>query len=533
MHKTAVAYAVGKLLQVLGLILFVPLLISLYDHHDKRILEIFSQAEVSGFLAAIFTALFFGFFFATAFREGKNLQGAKEGFAIVAIGWVALTFISCIPLSLYLISHPQPGNSGLIFPSFTDAFFEIMSGFTTTGASILSNVEILPDSLLFLRALTHWLGGMGIITLAIAIFPAMGVSGYQMFKSEVAGPTKEKLQPRLTQTASILWGVYVLLTLIQVIFLLAAGMNMLDAICHSFATLATGGFSNKNSSIAAYDSPLIDWIIIIFMYIGGVNFILHFRALRGDAGSYFRNAEFKFHLIIVVLAVLVSTGVLYFGGYAPVIEAQEVFRWNAGSNEDFQKYYVEQSTKLGTFESTLRTAAFQVVSIGTTTGFATADYDLWPDFLRVVLVVMMFFGACAGSTSGGVKLVRILVLGKTVSNELKKMVQPRLVSLIKLDDEVLAEHKVISIAGFFVLFIGLFVTAGSLMTIFIPDIITAYTATIACMSNVGPGLGAVGSVGNYSGIPLTGKWVLAACMLLGRLEIFTVLILLRPKTWKK
>lgn len=533
MHKTAVAYAVGKLLQVLGLVLFVPLVISIFEHFDKSFVQIFSQPEVVGYLLAIFLSLFFGFFFATAFREGRNLQGAKEGFAVVAIGWVALTFISCIPLTLYLMQFPQPGESGSLFMSFTDAFFEIMSGFTTTGASILTDIEILPDSLLFLRALTHWLGGMGIITLAIAIFPAMGVSGYQMFRSEVAGPTKEKLQPRLTQTASILWGVYVLLTLIQIIFLLAAGMNLLDAVCHSFATLATGGFSNKNSSIAAYDSPLIEWIIIVFMYIGGVNFVLHFKALRGDVASYFRNAEYKFHLIIVASVVLISAGVLHFGGYTPVKEAQKVFRWEPANDDDFQKYYDSQSVKLETIESTLRTAAFQVISVGTTTGFATADYDLWPDILRVLLVIMMFFGACAGSTSGGIKIVRILILGKVVLYELRKMVQPSLISVIKLDDEVMGDDKIISIAGFFILFMGLFVAAGTLMTIFIPDIITAYTATVACMSNVGPGLGAVGSVGNYSAIPIPGKWILAVCMLMGRLEIFTVLILLRPKTWKK
>jgi trk system potassium uptake protein TrkH len=408
-----------------------------------------------------------------------------------------------------------------------------MSGFTTTGASILNNIEVLPKSLLFLRALTHWLGGMGIITLAIAIFPAMGVSGYQMFRSEVAGPNKEKLQPRLTQTASILWGVYALLTLVQVICLLAAGMNLLDSVCHSFATLATGGFSNKNASIAAYNSPLVDWIIIIFMYIGGVNFVLHFKALRGDAGSYFRNSEFKLHLAIVLLVVITAAGVLYFKGLAPAEEAQKVFRWNILNQEEFQDYYDSQSAKLDNLESAIRTAAFQVISIGTTTGLAPADYDLWPDFLRVLLVVMMFFGACAGSTSGGIKLVRILVLVKVVFNELKKLAQPRLISQVKLDAEILDDDKVINIAGFFVLFIGLFVTAGTLMTIFIPDITTAYSATVACMSNVGPGLGAVGSVGNYSGVPALGKWILSGCMLMGRLEIFTVLILLRPKTWKK
>jgi len=249
--------------------------------------------------------------------------------------------------------------------------------------------------------------------------------------------------------------------------------------------------------------------------------------------SYFRNSEYKFHLGIVLFVVLMATGVLYFNGFAPLNEAKEVYRWEKMSGDDFQEHYDEQSQKFSTVESSIRTAAFQVVSIGTTTGFATADYDLWPNLLRVCFVILMFFGACAGSTSGGIKLVRILVLGKVVFNELKKMVQPRLVSQVRLDNEVMDENKVINIAGFFVLFIGLFVAAGTLLTIFIPDIITSYTATIACMSNVGPGLAAVGSVGNYSEVPDAGKWILSICMLMGRLEIFTVLILLRAKTWRK
>ncbi|MEE8405377.1 MAG: potassium transporter TrkG, partial [candidate division Zixibacteria bacterium] len=250
MHKSAVAYAIGKLMQVMGLVLLVPLAIAIYDRTGKSSTAIFSHPEVIGFMIAIMAALLTGSACVYIFRKGKELQGVKEGFAVVAIGWVALTFISSIPMTLYFLSLPVANGSGF-FEAFTNGFFEIMSGFTTTGATILTDIEAVPDSLLFLRALTQWLGGMGIITLAIAIFPAMGVSGYQMFRSEVPGPTKEKLQPRLAQTVSVLWGVYVLLSVLETLLLMVGDMSLFDAVCHTFSTMATGGFSTRNDSIAA------------------------------------------------------------------------------------------------------------------------------------------------------------------------------------------------------------------------------------------------------------------------------------------
>lgn len=533
MHKTAVAYAVGKILQLMGLVLFVPLAISIYEHRGGRIASIFTQPEIQGFIVGIFAALFFGFFFATAFREGKNLQGVKEGFAVVTIGWIALTFIGSIPLTLYLVSQQMTFGFSEIFTSFTNAFFEIMSGFTTTGATIFADIESLPDSLLFLRALSHWLGGIGIITLAIAIFPAMGVTGYQMFKSEITGPTKEKLQPRLAQTASILWGVYILFTFVETALLFAAGMNLFDAVCHSFSTMATGGFSNKNDSIAAYNSPLIEWIIIVFMFLAGINFLLHFRALRGDFKQMVSDSQLRFYVRIVFISIVAFTGFLLFDGFSSLQENEGRFRQTPFTSEEFSSHYIQEKESIKGFEPSLRAAAFTVLSITTTTGFVTTDFDLWSDSLRMWLVVLMFFGGCAGSTSGGMKMIRILLSAKTAFHELRKLAQPRLVSPVKLADQVVGESLIINIFSFVIFFLGLFIVSGLLLTIFIPDVETAFSASIATISNIGPGLAGVGAIENYGWMPIPAKWILIVSMLLGRLEIFTILILLRPKTWEK
>lgn len=531
MHKSAVAYAVGKLLQILGLVLIVPLAIALYDYRAESIGDMIGEAEVTGFIIAILFSLLVGTFFALVYRQGKNLQGVKEGFAVVAVGWIALTFISCVPLTLYFIG--QNGSWSGWFTSFTDAFFEIMSGFTTTGASILTDIESVPNSLLFLRSLTQWLGGMGIITLAIAIFPAMGVSAYQMFRSEVPGPTKEKLQPRLTQTASVLWGVYVMLSLLEVILLLASGMGLFDAVCHTFATMATGGFSTKNASIAAYHSPLIEWVIIIFMFLAGVNFLVHFRVFRGDFKVLKFDPEFKFYAGTVFVGIVLFTAVLYFGGLAPMDTAADNFRNNPQSTADFALHYYEQEESLSSFGATLRAASFQVVGIVTTTGFVSCDFDLWVDFLRVGLVLLMFFGGCAGSTGGGIKMIRIMVIAKTAFIELRKTAQPRLVAPVKIANEVIDDSRITNITAFVIFFLGLFILCGILLTLFVPDIETAFSASIAAIGNIGPGLSGVGAIENYGWMPNPAKWILIVSMLLGRLEIFTILILLRAKTWKK
>ncbi len=532
MHKAAVGYAIGKLMQIMGLFLLVPLALAIYDNFGLPLDELVWHSEVFGFWLAILVAILVGTQMVVAFRAGRDLQGVKEGYAIVTIGWMSLTLISSIPLLGHFISLDPNGWSNF-FLHFTDAFFEIMSGFTTTGATILTDIESAPRSILFLRALTHWLGGMGIITLAIVVFPAMGVFGYQMFRGEVPGPTKERLYPRLAQTASVLWGVYLLLTAAETVLLMAGGMNLFDAVCHTFATMATGGFSTQNSSVAAYQSDFIEWVITIFMYFAGINFLLHFRALRGDFGSMMRNREFIFYTSVIAVTIVVMTSVLYFNGPTTLEHASESYRPQPMTTEEFAEHYAAESQKVETLYGSFRAASFQTLAIVTTTGFATADFDLWPDFLRFVLVLLMFFGGCAGSTGGGMKMIRVMMIWKIAYNELRKITQPRLVSLVKVGDEAIDDRRIANVVSFVVLFVGLFVIVAGLMLLFVPDMTTAVTCSIATIGNIGPGLGGVGATENYGWIPLPGKWILILSMLLGRLEIFTVLIVLRPAVWRR
>ncbi|MFH1373118.1 MAG: TrkH family potassium uptake protein [bacterium] len=532
MHKTAVGYAIGKLMQVMGATLVAPLGIALYDNWSLELSELLSLPDIVGFVLAILASLFIGTLLVLICRGGRNLQGIREGYAIVTIGWFALTFLASIPMFLYFVSQRDSSAAGLML-SFTDAYFEIMSGFTTTGASILNDIEALPRSLLFLRSMTHWLGGMGIITLAIVIFPAMGVSGYQMFRGEVPGPTKDRLRPRLAQTVSILWGVYLLLSAAETVLLLVGGMNLFDAVCHTFATMATGGFSTRNASIAAYNSDFIQWVIIVFMYFAGINFLLHFRALRGDLHSLVKNKEFAFYTSVIVITIVVITCVLSINGLAPEDEAATHFRAETMTTEEFHAHYTEQSWEIEGFYNTLRTASFQTLAIVTTTGFVTADFDMWPDFLRFLLVLLMFFGGCAGSTGGGIKMIRIMIVGRVAFNELRKLTQPRLVAPVKIGDQTIDDPRIINVVAFFILFVVLFLVTALLMTLFVPDLTTALACSAATIANIGPGLAGIGAVENYGWIPVPGKWILVFSMLLGRLEIFTVLIVLRPAVWRK
>ncbi len=532
MHKTAVGYAIGKLMQVMGAVLLVPLGIAIYDNLSMPLLQLAFVPEVFGFWLAIIWTLLVGTFLVVGFKGGRHLQGIKEGYAIVSIGWLSLTFVGAIPLFIYFLSISGGGWTSF-FQSYTDAFFEIMSGFTTTGASILTDVEAMPRSILFLRSLTHWLGGMGIITLAIAIFPAMGVSGYQMFRGEVPGPTKERLQPRLAQTASILWGVYLLLTAAETVLLMVGGMNLFDAVCHTFATMATGGFSTMNASVAAYQSDFIEWVIILFMYFAGINFLLHFRALRGDLNSLVKNKEFIFYTGVILATIIIVTSVLYINGLAPIEQAAENYRADPMTTEEFAEHYHQQQGQIETFYGTVKVAAFQALSIVTTTGFATADFDLWPNFLRILRVLLMFFGGCAGSTGGGMKMIRIMMIGKVALNELRKLTQPRLVRPVKIGDQAVDDKRVINVVSFGALFVGLFILTSLLMTLFVPDLTTAISCSIATIGNIGPGLAGIGATENYAWIPMPGKWLLVISMLLGRLEIFTVLIIFRASVWRK
>ncbi|NOY05230.1 MAG: TrkH family potassium uptake protein [Chlorobi bacterium] len=532
MHKRTVLYGIARLLQVMGLVMLIPTVIAWLDYPQLEPMEILLSPEFSGFWIAIVAALSMGTLLAVIFRKARFHQTVREGFAIVTLGWIVLTFFGCLPFFIYFLEQGGDYSPGGIGYAFTNAFFEIMSGFTTTGATILTNIEAIPRGLLFWRSLTHWLGGMGIVTLALAIFPVLGVSGYHMFKGEVPGPTTERLQPRLAETASVLWGVYIVLSLAETILLMLGGLDWFEALCHTFGTMATGGFSTRNASIGYYQSDFVHWVIIVFMFLAGVNFLLHFNFLRGKYRVFAIDREFRFYALIIGVAIGIGTLVLYTEGLPSTDVSRLSYRHDPPAAEEFARHVEREADKVAGLYGSFKQAAFQVVSITTTTGYGTADFDTWPTTLRLMLIVLMFFGGCAGSTGGGIKMVRVLVIMKAAFREIIRMARPRIIRPIKIGRNALEEDRVSNIVTFFILFVGLFVVSSLVMTAFVPDLVTAFSAVIACLANIGPGLAGVGSIENYNWIPPGGKWLLIVNMLLGRLEIFTVLIILRPSVWK-
>jgi trk system potassium uptake protein TrkH len=425
------------------------------------------------------------------FFPSKDPIGHKEGFAIAALGWILAAGFGALP---FLFAGT--------FPSFIDAYFESMSGFTTTGATVLVPIEGNPYAILFWRDFIQWLGGMGIIVLVVAILPALGTGGMQLFKSEVPGPEPDRLKPRIKETAKLLWGVYLLFSVLQVACLYFTGMSLVDALTHMFGTMPTGGFTPKNLSVGAYDNPIFENIIILFMFIAGANFTLHYKALHGNLKSLFKDREFLFYSGVILFSILAIATELRLYIYNSIFTA-------------------------------LRYASFQVVSIATTTGFVTADYDVWPAFSKSVLLVLMFIGGCAGSTGGAIKNIRVLLLMKQAYREFRKLIHPQAVSPIRLGDKVISEGVMRNITGFFFLYIFIFVISSFIMTILGLDIVSAMGSVAATLGNVGPGLGLVGPVQTYAFIPPLGKIVLTICMLLGRLEIYTVLVLVVPEFWRK
>ena len=415
----------------------------------------------------------------------------RDGYLIVTLGWVASSVVGTFP---YLI-HGS-------IPSFTDAFFETMSGFTTTGASILKDIEAVPPGLLYWRSMTHWLGGMGIIVLSLAILPILGIGGMQLFQAEVAGPSKDKIHPRVTETAKRLWGIYLVLTIAEVILLLFGKMNLLDAICHSFGTLATGGFSTKNLSVAYYNSSYIEYVIIIFMFLSGTNFTLHYLALKGKPLNYFKDDEFRFYLIFLLL--IVTSAALYL-----IIHNSQ------------------------TTESAFRDSAFSIISILSSTGFVTVNYESWAKFFPEIFLILLLMGACAGSTSGGVKIIRYELLIKNSLNELKKLIHPKAVIPARHNGRAVSNEIISKIAAFVMLYMIIFLVASVLLSIVGLDLSSSMGAVAACLANIGPGLGTTGPSTNYSNVPDLGKWVLSIVMLLGRLELFTIIVLFSPSFWKK
>ncbi|NTW24929.1 MAG: TrkH family potassium uptake protein, partial [Lentimicrobium sp.] len=384
--------------------------------------------------------------------------------------------------------------------SYTDAFFETMSGFTTTGASIFTDIESIPKGILFWRSLTHWIGGMGIIVLSLAVLPVLGIGGMQLFMAEVPGITPDKLHPRITQTAQRLWGIYVLLTFVLTLLLMLGGMNLFDALCHAFGTMATGGFGTKNDSVAGF-SPYIQYVIIIFMFLAGVNFTLHYFALKGKFKKIITNEELRNYFYVVIIATAIIASALY------IIQGQPA-------------------------EKSFRDSLFQVVSIVTTTGFVSTDYLLWPFFAWFLIFLLMFTGGCAGSTGGGIKMVRILLLFKNSLLELKRLIHPLAIIPVRLNGKSVPQNIIFNVLAFFLIYIIIFAFGSLALTFLGLEFESAVGATAACLGNIGPGLGIVGPVLNFGLVPDAGKWLLSLLMLLGRLELFTVLILFSSSFWK-
>jgi trk system potassium uptake protein TrkH len=423
--------------------------------------------------------------------RGKDDLTSREGFAIVTMSWAATAVFGALP---YLLAG--------VLDSPTAAVFEAMSGFTTTGATVFADIEALPHGILFWRSLTHWIGGMGIIVLVIAVLPFLGVGGMQLFKAEVPGPTVERLRPRITQTAKLLWFVYVGLTGAEAVLFLFGGMGLFDAVNHAFSTLSTGGFSTKNASIAAFDSAYIHWVTIVFMYLAGINFSLHFRAASGRP-VYFRDHEWRFFTLVVLASAAVIMAInLASGSYSSL-------------------------------EPALRDSLFQATSITTTTGFVSADYELWVPAAQMLLFALFFVGGMAGSTGGGVKTMRILLLLKQTGNEIRKHLHPRAILLTRIGRQSVSPDVVANVVGFVILYLLLCLGGAILLAATGLDPLTAIGGSIATVGNVGPAFGALGPTDNYGWLPGPALGLMSFLMLVGRLEIYTVLLLFHPETWKR
>ncbi|HKK99769.1 MAG TPA: potassium transporter TrkG [Desulfotignum sp.] len=474
---------ISLFLLVLALIMAIPLLMSI----------VFKDGAHVSFMWSMVTTAAAGLLLKLLSRhmdEDARFINQKEGMAVVALSWTAIGVFGALPF------YFSPD-----FSSVTDAVFESISGFTTTGSSVMTNIEAASPSLLFWRSLIQWLGGMGIIVLSLAILPFLGVGGIQLYKAEVPSPVPDKLSPRLSDSAKILWMVYAGLTLLLAILLAIGGMSVFESICHALTTLPTGGFSPKNSSIAHYDSAYFDYVMVVFMVLAGINFSLHFQMLRGKPLAFFKDTECKIFLGLALLFTLAITLDLY------------------GSVYD-------------SFAAAVRYASFQAVSILTTTGYATADYELFPGLSQVILFACMFMGASAGSTGGGMKIARLIVCCKFAYRELFRLIHPRNVRHVKLNRMKVSEDVLRSIMGFLALYLFLFVAASAVMAAMGLDLVTASGAVASCLGNIGPGFGTVGPAENFAHLPAMAKWVLAWCMLLGRLEIYTVIILVVPEFWK-
>jgi trk system potassium uptake protein TrkH len=489
MHVKTILNILGAMLALTGFTMMVPSLIAWS----------YNEPDLVGHLQSMGICMGIGIPVWLFTRKSRSLNN-KDGFAIVTLAWLLIALAGAMPFYL----------SGAI-PNFTDAWFESMSGVTTTGASIIGNpntlphlpngIESLTHGVLYWRSFIQWIGGMGIIVFTIAILPLLGVGGVQLFKAEVPGPVADKIRPRVKETAKILWMVYVGLTAAEAILLSISGMPWFDAICHAFTTMPTGGFSTQNASIAAYANPAIHYIIILFMFIAGVNFTLHFRALTGNIKLCFKDPEFLTYIGITFAATLF------------------IFLNIASAQGDWTH---------DNFLSSL----FQSVSILTTTGYGSADYEIWPFFSQYLILILMFIGGMGGSTGGGMKVARIILLVKYAATETRRMLHSRAIIPIRIGDRYIGEDVVRNTLGFFLFYMSIFGITALILTTLNLDIESAIGAAASAIGNIGPGLGAFGPTDNYALLHPIGKWMLTFCMLLGRLEIFTIMVLFSRTFWK-
>jgi trk system potassium uptake protein TrkH len=488
MNIKTILNILSALLTILGLTMLFPAFVSwLYDESD-----VIFCLQSAGLAVVIGLPIWF------MSRKSRKLRN-RDGFIIVTFSWIITALAGALPFYI----------SGAI-PNFTDAFFEAMSGVTTTGASILGNQQTLPHlqngieslshGLLFWRSFLQWIGGMGIILFTIAILPLLGVGGVQLFKAEVPGPVTDKLRPRVRETAKLLWIVYLGITVLETLLLGIAGMGWFDAVCHAFTTMPTGGFSTKNASIEAYNSGAIEYIIIIFMIIAGTNFSLHFRAISGNFNSHITDKEFKvyFSLIFFVTAIIFLRLALH----------GEI------SEENF------------------RASLFQTVSLVTTTGFSSADYEIWPYFVQCVLLCLMFVGGMGGSTGGGMKIIRVFVLFKYMALATQRMLHTKAIIPIRIGNRFISEDVISNTLGFFLFYVSIFIFTTIALTLMNVNLESAIGAAASAIGNIGPGLADFGPTDNYALLPDFGKWLLTFCMLLGRLEIFTIIVIFSKVFWK-
>lgn len=478
-----ILYINGFLMFLFAVLMLVPLTVSL----------IFQDGCHTAFLWAVIITGVPGFGVYYLFRDQKHeIITQKDGVLTVSLAWTLVSLCGCLP---FFLGHEQF--------SFTNAFFESVSGFTTTGASILYNIETLAPSLLFWRSLIQWIGGLGIVLLSVAVLPFLGAGGVQLYKAEIATPTPGKLKPKIKDTAKILWRVYISLTVIMLILLLIGGMRPFEAITHALSTVASGGFSIKNASMAAYGSLYLEIVTIIFMFIASISFFLQYQVLHGKPKALWQDSEFRFYFCVVIGSIVLIT----------------VSLWS--------------SNIYGSFFMALRQSAFQTVSIVSSTGFITADYTGWTSFSQMLLFFLMMMGGCAGSTAGGIKCIRVLLGLKFSYRELFKRIHPHAIVQIKIRGVSMRKDLIQAIVGFLILYIFSFTMGSIALAATGVDLLTAITTVISALSNIGPAFGAAGPLDNYNSMPELGKWVLSFCMLVGRLEFYTILILFVPAFWHK